>query len=363
MARTPYQATPGQTPTTIGQGVQNVNQSVQQAGGQPLPVPGQPTQQTGVKSPAQMQQLVNTLAQSEMLGTGQLMQQEGQKMMYAPGGGKKDNWRNALAGSIRGHRGRKKVDAAIALEEKAMAEKQQKLQTYAKAQAAAVLQQTGNQAMADAVYQQAMMGQPVDLSKMGMGGVDLGDVNSLQDQINKTIGKDFRGRTEAMRDIVTFAEQGTGFADHALIFRYMKFLDPNSTVREGEFATVEQTGSIPDRVVTMYNKALEGDKLTDKQRNDLVTAVVSAYPGYVEQYQRELEPFKTRANQYRVSLDQLSIPQPYEIGELNVAQNGEEPPPAVIQPGVGEGEVITGANGVSVVKGADGRNVWTRGDQ
>ena len=33
--------------------------------------------------------------------------------------------------------------------------------------------------------------------------------------------------------------------DMALIFSYMKMLDPNSTVREGEYATAQDAGSIP----------------------------------------------------------------------------------------------------------------------
>jgi len=44
--------------------------------------------------------------------------------------------------------------------------------------------------------------------------------------------------------------------DLSLIFAYMKMLDPGSTVREGEFANAENSGSIPQRIWSLYNKTL-----------------------------------------------------------------------------------------------------------
>ena len=46
----------------------------------------------------------------------------------------------------------------------------------------------------------------------------------------------------------------------------MKMLDPNSVVREGEYATAQNSGSIPQRVVNAYNNAIRGTKLDASQR-------------------------------------------------------------------------------------------------
>jgi hypothetical protein len=56
--------------------------------------------------------------------------------------------------------------------------------------------------------------------------------------------------------------------DLSLVFAYMKMLDPGSTVREGEYASAEQTTGVPGRIVSMYNKLLKGDKLNDTQRKE-----------------------------------------------------------------------------------------------
>jgi len=60
----------------------------------------------------------------------------------------------------------------------------------------------------------------------------------------------------------------TGAGDQALIFSYMKMLDPASTVREGEFATAQNSGGLPAAVVNSYNKLLNGEMLTDVQRDN-----------------------------------------------------------------------------------------------
>jgi hypothetical protein len=142
-------------------------------------------------------------------------------------------------------------------------------------------------------------------------GPTLENVNALQNQINMTVGKEMKARSDAARDIYEYAQGSSGFGDHALIFRYMKFLDPTSTVREGEFATVEQTGSVPDMVVNMYNKAISGQKLRPEQRQEIVNATLSTYPAYIEDYANQLQPFIERAGQYGVDTKQLSIVEPW----------------------------------------------------
>jgi len=62
------------------------------------------------------------------------------------------------------------------------------------------------------------------------------------------------------------------FRDQAAIFSWMKILDPGSTVREGEYATVENARSAPEKVKGLYNKVLAGTILTPEQRTELLAA-------------------------------------------------------------------------------------------
>lgn len=62
----------------------------------------------------------------------------------------------------------------------------------------------------------------------------------------------------------------TAAGDVALIFSFMKINDPGSTVREGEFATAENSAGVPERIKAQYNKILEGERLTPNQRADFL---------------------------------------------------------------------------------------------
>lgn len=62
------------------------------------------------------------------------------------------------------------------------------------------------------------------------------------------------------------ASQESAAGDLALIFNYMKMLDPGSAVREGEFANAQNAASVPDRIRNMYNKLINGERLNTGQR-------------------------------------------------------------------------------------------------
>ena len=71
--------------------------------------------------------------------------------------------------------------------------------------------------------------------------------------------------------IKTSAKADSAAGDMSLIFAYMKMLDPDSVVREGEQATAEAARGIPDSVLNLYNKAIDGKKMGLTQRKDFVT--------------------------------------------------------------------------------------------
>ena len=69
----------------------------------------------------------------------------------------------------------------------------------------------------------------------------------------------------------------TATDDMSLIFGFMKMQDPNSTVREGEYATAEQTRGLSDKLVALYNKAYNGQRLTPEQRANFINSARSIF--------------------------------------------------------------------------------------
>ncbi len=97
--------------------------------------------------------------------------------------------------------------------------------------------------------------------------------------------------------------------DLALIFNYMKMLDPGSTVREGEFATAEQAGSVPMRVVSMYNRLVSGERLSEPQRKDFFNRAGMLYKQAKGLYDRRAGEYTRIANSIGVDPSQVIVNQ------------------------------------------------------
>lgn len=73
------------------------------------------------------------------------------------------------------------------------------------------------------------------------------------------------------------AQLGTGSGDLAIVFGYMKMLDPTSVVREGEQASAMNAGGVPANVRNLYNRVINGDKLDQSVRDQFVTSAAGIY--------------------------------------------------------------------------------------
>jgi hypothetical protein len=98
--------------------------------------------------------------------------------------------------------------------------------------------------------------------------------------------------------------------DLALIFAFMKVLDPTSVVREGEFANAQNTGGIAENVVNAYNKALNGERLTDRQRSEFFRTANGMMRDRQANYQEVVNRQRDLAAQYGLSPDRVAPAQP-----------------------------------------------------
>ena len=100
--------------------------------------------------------------------------------------------------------------------------------------------------------------------------------------------KDFSKQTAAYGRIMSSLERNEGqvspAADLALIFNYMKVLDPGSTVREGEFKTAAKAGSFGTQIAALVSQIESGELLTASQRADFADRATRLYQGAENQY-------------------------------------------------------------------------------
>lgn len=96
--------------------------------------------------------------------------------------------------------------------------------------------------------------------------------------------KNYRAAREGYNKVVSAAGTGTPAGDIALVFGYMKTLDPTSTVREGEQAQVNNSGTIPQTITNMYNKLLTGSgRLAPEQRQQFADSAKQQFGVYQQQ--------------------------------------------------------------------------------
>jgi len=141
----------------------------------------------------------------------------------------------------------------------------------------------------------------------------------------KSMRQEFNQITSSMRDValsygkIKSAEKAAsdqsgerkGAADIALIFNYMKLLDPGSVVREGEFATARNAGGIPDRVVAIYNGVVKGDILSKEVRTSFVAAAEEVLKPYRDQFHATKIRYSNLAKSEGVEPDRVVMNDPF----------------------------------------------------
>lgn len=127
--------------------------------------------------------------------------------------------------------------------------------------------------------------------------------------------------TKATQDVATAwgrvqnaSKDPSPAGDIALVYGFMKMMDPGSTVREGEFATAANAGGIPQQIVSMYNKALNGQRLAPEIRSDFLTKAQGLYGVQLDRYKALEKSFQGLAGGAGVDPARVAIPLGFEGG-------------------------------------------------
>jgi len=124
--------------------------------------------------------------------------------------------------------------------------------------------------------------------------------NELADDF-RAENKEFTSAFTSFRKIaMTDPDDATGADDIALIFNYMKVLDPNSVVRESEFGLAAQSGSFGQTIMAAYQQIQSGQKLTPTQRRYFIESAQAQFAPYVELRNRTENRYGQRADQLGV---------------------------------------------------------------
>lgn len=99
----------------------------------------------------------------------------------------------------------------------------------------------------------------------------------------------------------------SGPGDISTIFAYMKMLDPTSVVREGEFATAENSGGVGEQISNLYNRVLSGERLTPELRRQFLASADQIYKETAQNLTDTNSQFSSRATGWNVDPNRFII--------------------------------------------------------
>ena len=152
----------------------------------------------------------------------------------------------------------------------------------------------------------------------------VGNEAKLRDDYNQ-LSKTFIGVRDAHQRVMASANDPSAAGDLALIFNYMKVLDPTSVVRESEFAQAARTGAFGERIKSAVEQVISGKRLSNEIRRDFLDRSGRLYSD-AETNQVDLEKrFTDISTRSKVNPENVVIPyrtskskskEPKETGSL-----------------------------------------------
>lgn len=149
------------------------------------------------------------------------------------------------------------------------------------------------------------------------------------------LSSDYRKVRDSYSRVLASAQNPSAAGDLALIFNYMKILDPGSVVRESEFANAAASGSFGSRIQAAGLKIISGERLSPAMRADFVNRstklfnsqkniqkkLINRYTGLSKRFGIEPRDVITETTEFVTPTPEEQ--QQYEIGQI-VFDNGEE---------------------------------------
>ncbi|MHC4648103.1 MAG: hypothetical protein ACYTBJ_21800 [Planctomycetota bacterium] len=177
-------------------------------------------------------------------------------------------------------------------------------------------------------------------------------VNALRKDV-KDIRKSFNLVEEAKNRIDRVGNKATAASDLALIFNFMKMLDPGSSVREGEFATAQNATGVEGRVISLYNNLLKGTRLNTEQRADFLGRVDDLFAGQQQATDDQVGRILDQGVQDQIGGERILGKKAFDaFTERRQPEVAPEVPPVVPAPAAPqftEGQTATGPNGEKVI--------------
>lgn len=121
------------------------------------------------------------------------------------------------------------------------------------------------------------------------------------------ITKPFRTVRDSFARVQASATEPSAAGDLALIFNYMKMLDPASVVRESEFAQAAVTGAWGERMKAAGEKILSGERLSGAMRGDFTKRAKMLMTRQDAQFKQSKGEYTRLAKSYKMDPKRIIV--------------------------------------------------------
>lgn len=134
------------------------------------------------------------------------------------------------------------------------------------------------------------------------------DTRDLRKEISsrKEIAK-YRQASAELSSLKELAKETSGASDMALVFAFMKAMDPDSVVRESEYAAAAATGTPDERMMGLVSKYWTGGPLSKGQRQSFIRAAEAAQSGHKAAFERAAKTYRHVAKKRGYDLEELGL--------------------------------------------------------
>jgi hypothetical protein len=137
--------------------------------------------------------------------------------------------------------------------------------------------------------------------------------------------KEFIDVRDSYGRVKVATKEPSAAGDVALVFNFMKMLDPASVVREGEFAVAARAAGLPDRIVALAKKVDTGQILTPNQRKDFLKQAKGLYTAQESSYKRTRRQYSGLARQVGLPQEQVAL----DLSLIEEEQPTQQPQKAI----------------------------------
>lgn len=133
----------------------------------------------------------------------------------------------------------------------------------------------------------------------------------------------YRKASAELSSLKELAKESSGASDMALVFAFMKAMDPESVVRESEYASAAATGKPDERMMGLVSKWWTGGPLSRGQRQAFIKAAQAAQSGHKSAYERATKTYKRVAAKHDYDLTELGLDDEDTAGPLGDDERAE----------------------------------------